>query len=202
MMVAMMDMDMDMDPFTPSPTPPVPLRNPDHRFPHWHPLPLIPESRSKQELVPKPLFSKRTRLPPPPTLHVAVYDIESPTSELSKLSSPPSPTASFRSVSSNASSTAPSSTSSSPSVRPRSLTYAFPPPDVGYWRNPWEPAPLPKHALRRKPSPRKETLRSLRVKESEACLQRAYDQQVEAYLDGSLFQRVKWKDDLGRVEEE
>ncbi|KAF1809036.1 hypothetical protein P152DRAFT_174261 [Eremomyces bilateralis CBS 781.70] len=39
------------------------------------------------------------------------------------------------------------------------------------------------HALRRKISPRGETLRALRAKESDDCLQRAYEKQTLAYLN-------------------
>jgi len=41
--------------------------------------------------------------------------------------------------------------------------------------------------LRRKISPKFESLRELRVKESEACLQKMYEQQTMSYLDGSMF---------------
>lgn len=191
----------DVNIWTPSPTPPLPIRNPNHRsrYSPWHPLPPLPDSASKIDLVPMPLFSKRSRLPPR-TLHVIVHDI--PPSPSSKSDSPYSPAASFRSSSSSVSSSPPTSAPGSPSSRPASLTYAFPPPDVERWGTNWEPAPAPRHCLRRKPSPRKESLRSLRTKESEACLQRAYDQQLDAYLSGSLFRRAKWKEDLGMVEEE
>lgn len=42
-------------------------------------------------------------------------------------------------------------------------------------------------SLRHTCSPRRENLRQLRIKESEACLQRAYERQTLAYLDGSMF---------------
>ncbi|KAF2244563.1 hypothetical protein BU26DRAFT_80211 [Trematosphaeria pertusa] len=193
-----------MDPFTPSPTPPLPMRNPNHRYPHGAPPPLppLPDSGSKLELVPKPLFARKRRLPPN-AIQVTIHEIPRLPSP-SKGDTPSSPTTSFRSSGSTVSSSSspPTSVPSSPTSRPRSFTYSFPPPDVANWGNEWEPFYVPKHSLRRKPSPKRDTLRSLRAKESEACLQRVYDQQLEAYLNGSIFPRAKRKDDLGILEEE
>jgi len=42
-------------------------------------------------------------------------------------------------------------------------------------------------SLRHTASPRRDSLRQLRIKESEACLQQVYERQTLAYLDGSMF---------------
>ncbi|KKY28332.1 hypothetical protein UCDDS831_g00302 [Diplodia seriata] len=41
--------------------------------------------------------------------------------------------------------------------------------------------------LRRKFSPRNESLREIRARDSEICLQRVYEREVMMYLDGSIF---------------
>jgi hypothetical protein len=64
------------------------------------------------------------------------------------------------------------------------------------------PAPRPTRPLRRKVSPTHETLRSLRAKESDACLQRVYDEQVSAYLSGALFPRLRMEPGLGVLDED
>jgi hypothetical protein len=51
-------------------------------------------------------------------------------------------------------------------------------------------SPLSFHMLRRRPSPRERSLRELRVKESEACLQKCYEKQTLAYLDGDLYRPI------------
>jgi hypothetical protein len=53
------------------------------------------------------------------------------------------------------------------------------------------------HALRRKPSPKRDTLRALRAKDSDASLQRIYESQTSAYLDGRLFGRANVPSRLG-----
>lgn len=58
----------------------------------------------------------------------------------------------------------------------------------------------PTHFLRRKPSPKRESLRALRAKDSDACLQRIYEQQTLAYLEGTMFLPTTPKSKL-RMEE-
>lgn len=56
--------------------------------------------------------------------------------------------------------------------------------------------------LRRVESPKQYSLRELRLKESEACLQQVYDHQVIAFLDGPLFRpMVPPKSKLRRLSE-
>ncbi|KAL1636629.1 hypothetical protein SLS58_009754 [Diplodia intermedia] len=45
----------------------------------------------------------------------------------------------------------------------------------------------PARTLRRKFSPRNESLREIRARDSEICLQRVYEREVMMYLDGSIF---------------
>ncbi|KAF2787369.1 hypothetical protein K505DRAFT_128003 [Melanomma pulvis-pyrius CBS 109.77] len=202
-----------MEPPPRSPTPTPPPRHPYHRL-HPHPLPPRPESL--EGMVPPPLsISKRSRTHSPPNfnaVHVAVFDIPhyAPPSTAGS-SPPPSPTWSRSSRSSRSCTSTPASSApSSPTSRPRALTYSSSPspsssssssssfsspsPTPSHWRTPW--APAPRRALRRKTSPRLETLRSLRAKDSDACLQRIYDQQTSAYLLGNIFPRLDavWED--------
>ena len=183
---------MDMETYgilTSSPTPPLPTRR---RPPGLLPPPTDPELTPS--LIPAPLFSKRKRLPSR-ILHVTVHDLSalpSPTHSISN--APSSPSTSFHSSTFSANSSPSSSAPSSPSNRPRALTYSRPEPDVAYWDSvmQWRPhvGRMPRRCLRRKPSPKEESLRSLRVKDSEACLQRVYDERLEAYLNGDVFHEL------------
>jgi len=174
-----------MDIFSPSPTPPLPTRNPHH-----HVLPPISPSPASVELIPPPLFSKRTRLAPD-AIHVTVVEISSPVSSSNPI--PPYPS-SLRSSESWESEDSVSSLPSSPMSLSRSFSYSSSP--TSSWATfTWTPSRP--HTLRRKPSPRRETLRSLRAKESDACLQRIYDRQTIAYLDGKMFSPPKTRSKLG-----
>lgn len=189
--------------FKRGPTPPLPVRNPDRRHSNRN-YPLVAPNSSAR-MTPKPLFSKRTGLPPM-RIHVQVHDsgyTSHPSSAQS--SGPSSPSASCRSFASYASSASSASTVSGPgsvSNTPRSRGCSFPPADVCNWDNEWDLSHNPNPRLRRTKTPKRETLRELRAKASEACLQRAYEQQVELYLNGALFPRAKWKANLGYLEEE
>lgn len=110
---------------------------------------------------------------------------------------PASPTPSIRSLNSEASST--SSTTSIPArYRHRAnssvsstagnsgVTSLSPFPSISMPSSPTSPQfPRPR-GLRRMRSPPRESLRTLRARESEACLKAAYDRQLNAYLDGSI----------------
>jgi hypothetical protein len=184
-----------------SSTPPLPVRNPNHRFPQRNPSFAVPNTSAK--LAPKPLFSKRSELPPV-QMTIEVRDMTDCSSRPSSQSSgPPSPTTSFKSFASYASSATTVSGPGSIRERPTSQDYyQSPPPSVCNWGNEWEPCYAPTPRLRRTKTPKTETLRDLRAKGSDMCLQRVYEHQLELYLNGTLFPRMKWKDDLGCVEEE
>ncbi|KAF2445581.1 hypothetical protein P171DRAFT_430978 [Karstenula rhodostoma CBS 690.94] len=183
-----------------SPTPPLPVRNPNHRYPPRKAAFAVPNSSAK--LIPKPLFSKRSRLSPL-EIHIEVQEFPDWSSRSSSQSSgPPSPTFSFTSFASYASSATTVSGPGSIRERPASQEYLFPPSDICNWGNEWEPSHAPKPRLRRIKTPKKETLRDLRAKGSDVCLQRVYEQQLELYLNGALFPRTKWKYGLSCVEEE
>ncbi|KAH7378205.1 hypothetical protein BKA66DRAFT_145744 [Pyrenochaeta sp. MPI-SDFR-AT-0127] len=173
------------------PTPPLPPKNPNRKFSHYEkPLPPLPNEifQIEADLIPMPLFSRRMTLPPQ-VIQVAAMDLPSTTSSPAMSSSTiTSPATSIRSsntsTSSSQTSTPATSAPNSPSSRTRSLTYASPP-------STWivaltAPEPMPTQSLRRKKSPRKETLRSLRARGSDACLQRVYDQRLSDYLDESM----------------
>ncbi|KAF2477905.1 uncharacterized protein BDR25DRAFT_299656 [Lindgomyces ingoldianus] len=165
-----------------SPTPPLPIRHPSHHLhPHNHPLPPIPESPSTIRLVPPPLFSRRT-YHGREAIHVAVLEIPnlSLSSNTSSSLSPSSP----RSSISWTSYSPPTSAPGSPTTRARSLSYPSSPPSI-YAATVWDA--IPHHSLRRKPSPKRESLRAIRAKESDACLKRIYERQTSAYLDGTMF---------------
>ncbi|KAF1963525.1 hypothetical protein CC80DRAFT_541457 [Byssothecium circinans] len=180
---------------TPCSTPPLPIRHPDHR---WYPT-FSPRS-STTTLIPQPLFSKRTN-PQIPAVFVTIHDIPTPS---------PSPASSLRSVprfpSSISLRTYDSRLSLSPPATPPLrrciVSSLFRPPDELNWNDGEETIRTPKRALRRKTSPRKETLRSLRIKESEACLQRVYDQRLDAYLNGYLSEQAMLRGELEVVDEE
>lgn len=174
--------------WTLSKTPPLPLRNPNRRSYYLDkPLPPLPNESITfvEELLPRPLFY-RTMTHPPKLIQHDLVDQPSPTLSACTVSSTvPSISSSSIGCLSPTPSTPATSAPSSPSTRTRSLTYTFP-------SSAWigvltAPDPVPRHSLRRKRSPRKESLRSLRAKDSEACLQKVYDQRTSAYLEGSMF---------------
>jgi hypothetical protein len=168
-----------------SPTPPLPSR---HSYRRLRP----PRQDTLYDLIPPPLsISKRGRTYSPSNIvYVSVLEIPQLTpSRPSTASSNHSATWS-RSSSSHASTPA-SSAPSSPTPRPRALAYVptsslpAPSPTPSIWSTSWEPPTRP--SLRRKKSPKRETLRTLRIKDSEACLQDIYDEQTSEYLCGSIF---------------
>ncbi len=185
---------------TRSPTPPLPPRNPNRRFSSYK-QPLLPLLDSYSDidldLLPKPLFSRNLALAPQPdapspppsrrrpspassrrtlppnSIHT---DIPSKRSSLAMSSSrassfAPSQRSSIVSVSHSSASTPRTSASSSPASRPRSLAYPALPSTWVF--PPTEPEPIPTPSLRRRKTPRKETLRSLRARETDhRCDQR------------------------------
>lgn len=174
------------------------------------PLPPVPSYGIfdiETELVPKPLFSRPTVLPPTRAAYAVVEPpspIYLPSVSSASISRTPSLRSSRRSISSSISSgsTRLSSAPNSPSAQRRSLALTCSSPST-VWYNPSPtPEPQTRRPLRRKVSPTHETLRSLRAKESDACLQRVYDEQVSAYLSGALFSRVQIQSDLDVLEEE
>jgi hypothetical protein len=92
-----------------------------------------------------------------------------------------------------------SSTPSTPATSPPSSPkFRTPVLNTSYFTpSSWTVAPspspfyTPRHLLRRKKTPRKDTLRVLRAKESDACLQQTYDQRTSTYLDGFVFPGIK-----------
>ncbi|KAF2200820.1 hypothetical protein GQ43DRAFT_57423 [Delitschia confertaspora ATCC 74209] len=180
--------------------PPLRIRNPNYRQKHRlpHSRPILPRSESTQGLVPDPLFSKRIT---PDTILVTVLELSPATPIANPVSSPSSPSA----PTSNWNHVFPgSSPPSSPGTRPRplsSLSYSSSSSSSSTWitstsTTPWTPPPP--RPLRRKSSPRMETLRSLREKDSDACLQRIYERQTSAYLDGSMLRSFHVSSKLGR----
>ncbi|KAB2572453.1 uncharacterized protein LTHEOB_12660 [Lasiodiplodia theobromae] len=57
--------------------------------------------------------------------------------------------------------------------------------------------PTPGRMLRRQFSPRNESLREIRARDSEICLQRVYEREVMMYLDGSIFSVRPFQDGWG-----
>ncbi|GME40585.1 uncharacterized protein LTHEOB_12660 [Neofusicoccum parvum] len=53
--------------------------------------------------------------------------------------------------------------------------------------DPSSPSTRAARTLRRRFSPRDESLREVRARDSDACLQRVYERQLMTYLDGSIF---------------
>jgi hypothetical protein len=116
-----------------------------------------------------PHHSRATQvLPPggidPRFVYADVYPVEHRSLAIS--SRPPSPTLS-------------ASSSSSTNSDQSTVTLSAPPPASGYQSQFMR-------GLRRKKSPQEETLRQLRMKHSEADLQKMYESQTSSYLEGTL----------------
>ncbi|KAL6710556.1 hypothetical protein ACN47E_008604 [Coniothyrium glycines] len=174
------------------PTPPIPERNP-HRISYENPLPPLPDGcfQIEKGLLPKPLFSKLKTLPPPQPGLASVNHRPSPVSRTSSTSTTSSRSSSKSSRSSVSSafsspSTPASSAPNSPAVLARTFSFD---PDTPWILASIKPEDVPRPLLRRKNSPKKgeETLRSLRAKGSDACLQRLYYQRTSSYLEGTMF---------------
>lgn len=137
-----------------------------------HPLPLIPSTPPPLRIAPR--FQSNRWAYHPDAICVVVLDVN----ELLRPSTPVSPGAS-----------SPSSPSSLPRWGSTSPTWSYA--SSTRSKSPssaWGSAPRsPTHFLRRKPSPKRESLRALRAKDSDACLQRIYEQQTLAYLEGTMF---------------
>lgn len=174
------------------------------------PLPSLPAYDSfdiETELVPKPFFSRPIVLPPTRATYAVIEPLSPiyvPSITSTGTSQTPSLLSSRRSVSpsiSSASATL-SSAPSSPYSQRRSPTLTYSSLSTMSHTPVSNPEPRPRRPLRRRVSPTHETLRSIRAKESDACLQRAYDEQVSAYLSGALFSRVQVKSDLDVLQED
>lgn len=174
------------------------------------PLPSLPTYSSfdiETELVPKPFFSRPVILPPTRATYAVIEPLSPiyvPSIASTSTSQTPSLRSSRRSISpSNSSASAIlSSAPSSPCSQRRSLPLTYPSPSTMSHTVIPNPEPRPQRPLRRRVSPTHETLRSIRAKESDACLQRVYDEQVSAYLSGALFSRVQMKSDLDALQED
>ena len=186
-----------MDTTTYRSLPPIVYRYPRRRF-FEKSLPPLPDGSFdiEIELVPRPLFSRPTTLPPTDA-HFAVVTGQSPVSPPSRSHSTSSRASSLRSsngsIMSSAStasrastaSTAPSSISSSPRSR------------ISTWSDSSTSDLQPRRSLRRRKLPTDESLRSLRAKQSDACLQQMYDEQTLAYLNGTMFTKARARVGLG-----
>ena len=174
------------------------------------PLPLVPYGDAydiETELVPKPHFIRPTVLPPTRAAYAVVEPqspIYVPSVSSASMSRTPSLRSSRRSISSSLSSmsTPLSSAPTSPYCQRRSLELACTSSSTIWYTPISTPEPQPRQSLRRRVSPTHDTLRSIRAKESDACLQRMYDEQVSAYLSGALFLRDKMKPELELLEED
>lgn len=177
------------------------------------PLPPVPYGDAfdiEIELVPEPLFSRPTVLPPTRAAY-AVVELQSPiyipSISSASASRTPSLGSSCRSISSSISSipTPLSSAPTSPYSQRRSLELTCKSPST-VWYTPVsspEPQPLPpRRSLRRRVSPTHDTLRNLRAKESDACLQKVCEEQVFAYLSGTLSPRERTQTGLEVFEED
>ena len=157
--------------------------NLNHSSPH--PLPPIPSTPLPLRIAPR--FQSNRWAYHPDAICVVVLDVN----ELLRPSTPVSPGASSPS--------SPSSPrrwgSTSPTWSYASSTRSKSPSSA------WGSVPRsPTHFLRRKPSPKRESLRALRAKDSDACLQRIYEQQTLAYLEGTMFLPTTPKSKLGMEE--
>lgn len=166
------------------------------------PLPPLPYSSAfdiEVELVPRPLFSRPSVVPPACAAYAVVEPqspIYIPSRSSASMSRTPSLRSSRRSISSSSSSipTTLSSAPTSPYSQRRSLELTCTSPIC-------TPETQPRRPLRRRVSPTHDTLRNLRAKESDACLQRICDEQVSAYLSGALLHRTRMESDLVMVSE-
>ncbi|USP75151.1 hypothetical protein yc1106_02425 [Curvularia clavata] len=145
---------------------------------------------------PSPLSGKGSVRRPGPA-NIAPFQPPSPmvlspvTSHTSSVTSSPTPSvfsevASFSASAPSTPSTPTTSPPSSPATRARSPMCYFSP---AYWTIATSPSPvyIPRQKLRRKDSPRFDNLRTLRAKESDACLERIYDQRTSAYMEWTGF---------------
>lgn len=171
------------------------------------PLPPVPYSDAfdiEVELVPKPLFSRPTVLPPTSAAY-AVVEPQSPIYVPSaSMSRTPSLRSTRRSINSSISSMSSplSSAPTSPYSQRRPLELTCTSPSTKWYTPICTPEDQPRRPLRRRVSPIHDTLRNLRAKESDACLQRVCGEQVSAYLSGTLFSRTRFKPELALEEEE
>jgi hypothetical protein len=173
------------------------------------PLPPLPYGNAhdiEMELVPRPLFSRPTVLPPIRAAYAVVEPqspIYIPSISSTSMSRTPSLRSSRRSISSSISSmsTPLSLAPTSPYSQRRSLELTCTSPSTVWYTPISTPEPQLRRPLRRKVSPTHDTLRNLRAKESDACLQKVYDEQVSAYLSGALFTRERIKSELEVLEE-
>ncbi|KAH6644059.1 hypothetical protein C7974DRAFT_13451 [Boeremia exigua] len=183
-------------------------RAPTNHF-YDKPLPPLPYGDAfdiEVELVPKPLFSRPTVLPPTCAAYAVVEPqspIYIPSVSSANISRTSSLQSSRRSTSSSVSSmsTPLSSAPTSPYCQRRSLELTCTSPSTVWYTPILTPEPQPRRILRRRVSPTHDTLRGLRAKESDACLQKICDEQVAAYLSGSLWSRAKFKRELAAVED-
>lgn len=175
------------------------------------PLPPVPYRDGfdiETELVPEPLFSRPTMLPPTRAAYAVVKPqspIYIPSISSASVSRTPSPRSSRRSISSSISSmsTPLSSAPTSPYSQRRSLELPCKSPSTVWYTPISSPEPQPpRRPLRRRVSPTHDTLRNLRAKESDACLQRVCEEQVSAYLSGTLFPQERAQTGLEVVEED
>lgn len=168
---------MNTSPTTLTPPSPDPLG----RLYKSRPLPPLPTSelQDTSDLIPPPLFSSRSRS----RAHSGPRNTTSSPTPSSRAYSQP--------YTSSLHSTHSSTSLSSPPISPTSSTkrtFHSPPssPTPSYHvAVSWNPSPRP--SLRRKTAPKKESLRSLRKKQSDDCLQRVYQERTLAYLDGSIL---------------
>jgi hypothetical protein len=193
-----------METATYRPLPPILYRYPGRRF-FEKPLPPLPDGSFdiEIELVPKPLFSRPITLPPP-GMHFAVVTGQSPVSPLNRPHSTSSRASSLRSSNDSIMSSASTvSRASIVSTAPSSISSYSPSHSrMSTWSDSSTSDLQPRRSLRRRKPPTDESLRSLRAKQSDACLQRMYDEQTSAYLNGTMFTRARARLGLGMAIEE
>jgi hypothetical protein len=157
--------------------------------------------------IPRPL-SRTTRVLPPTGAAYAVVEPQSPiyipsvpsacSSRTSSLRSSRRSICSSRSLMSSPLSSAPTS----PSSQRHSVELTCTSPSTVWYTPISSPEPQPRRPLRRKVSPTNDTLRNLRAKQSDACLQRVCDEQVLAYLSDTLFPQARVRPELGVLDED
>jgi len=170
------------------------------------PLPLSSydnASDMETRLVPRPLSRTTTVLSPIRGAY-AVVEPQSPiyipsacSSRTSSLRSSRRSICSSRSLLSSPLSSAPSS----PGFPRHSLELTCTSPSTVWYTPVSSPEPQPRRPLRRKTSPTHDTLRNLRAKQSDACLQRVCDEQVLAYLSDTLFPQARARPELDVLDE-